>query len=382
MKFSVDQKTFSGKIKQLARVAAKSNIGDSVLKGIKITTDRNGLKMTAGNSDYYLRIGISASDKKSKLNVSSTGDIVVSAKLFSQFVSSLPSGVMTFNSDLKNSLPTIVSGSSKFSIESLDGSNYPHLPKIDISKATTISGDILKEIIKETSFAVSKGQMRPILTGVHFEANKGVLKAISTDSHILVYRQLSDGQKDATYSLVIPVATLKELHALIGSGENVKMAASSSGSQIKFVTKHTELLSRLIQGNYPDVSGILKAHHNTTVSAKADVLRSVVDRAALVAHASRNNVIRLQISPKNKTFQVSADASSTGTAHEETAVDNATGEDLTISVNPDYLSSELKALSGQQAKINFGNHVQPAVITPVKPKEGKSIQMITPIRTF
>ena len=110
----------------------------------------------------------------------------------------------------------IRSGKSEFNLNGLDAEEYPHLPQIEENNKFHIATDLLKTMIRQTFFAVSTSETRPILTGVNWRVEKGELTCIATDSHRLALRKAKIETEIAdTYNVVIPGKSLNELSKII-----------------------------------------------------------------------------------------------------------------------------------------------------------------------
>ncbi len=137
--------------------------------------------------------------------------------------------------------------------------------------------------------------------------------------------------------------------------------------------------SRLLEGNYPDAARLIPNMYNTKIITNRDILLKSIDRASLLSHLGRSNVIQAKIT-KN-TLVISSNSPEIGEVEEEISDILIEGDELTISFNPDYMKEALKSFEDDKIQIDFKSALEPIVIKPVD-DTGDFIQLITPVRTY
>ena len=186
----------------------------------------------------------------------------------------------------------IRSGPSEFNLIGLDADEYPHLPQIEEDYVFKIPTDLLKAMVRQTVFAVSTSETRPILTGVNWKIENNVLNCIATDSHRLALRKAQiEISEDANYNVVIPGKSLNELSKILADG-NELIDIVITENQILFKAKNLLFFSRLLEGNYPDTSRLIPTESKTEIVLHAKEFLQAIDRASLLARESRNNVVK------------------------------------------------------------------------------------------
>ncbi|MEJ6399985.1 DNA polymerase III subunit beta [Nicoliella lavandulae] len=377
MKFSIKRSAFIQSLNTVSRaISSKTTI--PILTGIKITADAEGLILTGSNADISIETQIKTDNPDNELEITEPGSIVLTAGFFVNIVKKLPDTTMqlTVGNDLQ---ATITSGQSEFTIKGLSASNYPHLPEIDTDDSVTFSGDIFKEIISQTVIAVSTQESRPILTGVHFVLKDGQLLAVATDSHRLSQRVINFSGSDREYNFIIPGKSLSELSRMIEDHQELQMRIAEN--QVLFIFGDTYFYSRLLEGNYPDTSRLIPEESNTRIQLEAPVLLASIERASLLSHASRNNVVKLTIDPNNAMIKLTGDSPDVGTVEEELEPESVDGDALEISFNPDYVKDALRSFGKTMIQISFSSALRPFTLKPTE--DGDSfIQLVTPVRTF
>ncbi|TPR19638.1 DNA polymerase III subunit beta [Apilactobacillus timberlakei] len=378
MKFSIKRSSFIQGINTVSRaISSKTTI--PILTGLKLTVTDNEIILTGSDADVSIETQIQANDEENELEISETGSIVLPARFFSGIVKKLPNDKMTLS--ISNGFQTeITSGSSSFTINGLDANDYPHLPEIDNENEISLSGDVFKEIINQTVIAVSKQESRPILTGVHFVLKDQMLFAVATDSHRLSQRKVALPDNNGEYDVIIPGSSLSELSKMISDdNEDVKMKISEN--QVLFTIGNTYFYSRLLEGAYPDTSRLIPKESETNVQFDARELLGSIERASLLSHESRNNVVKLTINANDKKVTISGNSPDVGNVEEELDTKEVSGEDLEISFNPDYMKDALRAFGQTMINVSFTSPLRPFTLVPSEDKEN-FVELITPVRTF
>lgn len=376
MKFTINRNLFIENLNNVMR-AISSRTTIPILSGIKLVLTEDELILTGSDTDISIEIKIPVSED---LAVESTGSIVLPARFFSEIIKKLPGKDFSF--EVKESFQTqIVSENSDFTINGLDANNYPRLPEIPDDSTFTISGKTFREIINETQFAVATQESRLVLTGVHFNFSLDQIKAVGTDSHRLSERTISleNGPQTET-DLIIPGKSLQELSRIIGEG-NPEVKVCPGESQVLFEIGNILFYSRLLEGSYPDTDRLLPTESSTSVQFELAELSSALDRASLVTHAGRNNVVRLSLDTENQKVVLSGESAEIGNVEEEVSFKNLSGENLELSFNPDYLRDALRASITDSIVMKFTQPLRPFTVVPDK-EDINFVQLITPVRTF
>jgi DNA polymerase-3 subunit beta len=272
----------------------------------------------------------------------------------------------------------IRSGKSEFHLIGLDASEYPLVPEIQDDRQFVIPADLLKSIVRETVFAISTSESRPILTGVHWNVKNGELVCIATDSHRLARRKTTlEQMPEGEYSVVIPGKSLNELSKIIGdSSEPVHIVMTNQ--QVLFKTSSVFFYSRLLEGTYPDTSRLIPNEFNTSVTIDGKALFQAIDRASLLAREDRNNIVRFT-SLKDHVVEISSSSAEIGQVEEEIQTTLIEGEELNISFSAKYMMDALKAVGGQDVKVQFIGAMRPFILNSVH--DDSVLQLIVPVRT-
>ena len=375
MKFTIHRTTFINELATVQRaIVGKTTI--PILSGVKIVLTEEGLTLTGSNADISIETFLPQTDQKAQMEISQTGSIVLMARFLGEIIRKLPEDRFTLEV-LTNNQVAITSGAAEFVVNGLDADNYPHLPVIDEKNQLKLPVRVLNKLISETVFAVSLHESRPILTGVHFMLTEGKLLAVSTDSHRLSQRVIPLTVAAQDFDIVIPGKSLLELSRSF-SEEDEEVEISIMDNQVLFKTKYMYFYSRLLEGKYPDTNRLIPTTFNTEINFNVPALLAAIERASLLSHEGRNNIVRLQINANEITLY--GNSPEIGNVQEELSYVSVSGEPLEISFNPDYMKDALKAFGDTEVKIRFISPIRPFTLAPVD-SEIDFIQLITPVRT-
>jgi DNA polymerase-3 subunit beta len=378
MKFSIQKDYFAQSVQDVLK-AISSRTTIPILTGIKITTTEEGVTLTGSDSDISIESFIpKEEDGKMIADISKSGSIVLNARFFNEIVKKLPSD--TLEIEVLPSFQTIIrAGHAEFSLNGLDAEEYPHLPQIEEVKVFKLPTDLLKAMVRQTVFAVSTSETRPILTGVNWKMESGELTCIATDSHRLALRKVTvETDTEETYNVVIPGKSLSELSKILDdSSEPVEIVITEN--QVLFRAKHLLFFSRLLEGNYPDTTRLIPADHKTKLEINSKEFLQAIDRASLLAREGRNNVVKLSMIGEGL-VEISSNSPEIGKVTEQVRSQSIVGEELKISFSAKYMMDALKALEGTEINIEFSGAMRPFVIRPLY--DDSILQLILPVRTY
>ncbi|KNH18479.1 DNA polymerase III subunit beta [Priestia sp. YIM B13446] len=378
MKFII-QKDYLVQSVQDVMKAVSSRTTIPILTGIKIVATEEGVTLTGSDSDISIESFIPNEEEgKEIVDIHKPGSVVLPARFFSEIVKKLPKDIVEL--DVQSHFLTIIrSGKAEFNLNGLDAEEYPHLPQIEENNMFRLPTDLLKNMIRQTVFAVSTSETRPILTGVNWKVDGKELTCIATDSHRLALRKATiETGNEATYNVVIPGKSLSEFSKILDdSHELVDIVITEN--QVLFKTKHLLFFSRLLDGNYPDTSRLIPADSKTDVILNVKEFLQSIDRASLLAREGRNNVVKLSTLDEG-IVEISSNSPEIGKVIEEVQSQSISGEELKISFSAKYMLDALKALEGTDIKINFTGAMRPFVIRTLE--DDSMLQLILPVRTY
>lgn len=362
--------------------AVSSRTTIPILTGIKLSASFDGITITGSDSDISIQAFIPIEENDIQhVNITKNGQIVLQAKVFSDIVKKLPGDQVDIEVDHRF-MTKITSSSSEFNLNGLDAEEYPHLPEIKEEEVINIRTDLLKHVIRQTVFAVSTSETRPVLTGVNWKISDGTLICVATDSHRLASRniQLQDLAESISYSsVVIPGKSLSELSKILDDNKNEWVNIVITENQILFKAKHIQFLSRLLDGNYPDTERLIPNESKTEITLETKTLLHAIDRASLLAKEDRSNIVRLRTLSDNQ-IEISSQSPEIGKVYEHVETKGIDGEELKISFSAKYMMDALSRIDSEEVCISFTGAMRPFVIRPTE--EQHVLMLILPVRTF
>ncbi|EUJ25985.1 DNA polymerase III subunit beta [Listeria floridensis FSL S10-1187] len=381
MKFVIDRDRLIQAVNEVTR-AISSRTTIPILTGIKIVVNDEGVTLTGSDSDISIEAFIPLIEEDEVIvEVENFGGIVLQSKYFGDIVRRLPDKNVEIEVTTNNQT-TIRSGQAFFTLNGLDVQEYPKLPEVTDGKQIRLPIHILKNIIRQTVFAVSAIEVRPVLTGVNWIIKNSHLTAVATDSHRLALREIPiESAEGEEYNIVIPGKSLSELNKILDEAtDSIEMVLANN--QILFKLKDLLFYSRLLEGSYPDTSRLIPTETKSELIINAKAFLQAIDRASLLARENRNNVIKLT-TLENGQVEVSSNSPEIGNVSEKLFSQSFTGEDLKISFNGKYMMDALRAFEGDDIQISFAGTMRPFVLRPRDASNPNEIlQLITPVRTY
>ena len=263
--------------------------------------------------------------------VEKEGATTLPARRLFTIVRELPSSEIQVDVDGKNAA-SIRSGQSFFKILGLPEEEFPPLPKFENAKVVTIRQKDLRDGLRKTSYAISTDETRYVLNGVLFSFKENKLTLVATDGRRGVTRdgRLLDG----------------ELKVSVGSG------------QIAFDLNKTLLVSKLIEGNYPNYRQVIPGETKERVTLERETFLNSLRRVSLLA-SDKSNSIKLSFSKNN--IEISANTPEVGEAKESLPVVYK-GREFSIAFNPEFLMAPLRNLTEDEVFLDLIDEMSPGVL--------------------
>ncbi len=367
MKFRIKRTILLNALSKVSRaVSMKSPL--PVLTGIKFDLENDGLVLTGSDSDIVIQTKITEG-----LEIEETGSVVLSSRYILEIIKKIDAeDVYIHIAD--GSLTIIEAAGSHFSLNGTPAFDYP---RVDLTKNGThfvINSYKLKELIEKTSFATSESETRPVLTGVNFRMINNTLTCIATDSYRLAQTKM-DLEEEVTFNIIIPKKSLTEISRIIENDEELEIYVSDR--KVLFVVDDYIILSRLIDGTFPDTSRLIADAYDYELSINSETLLGAIDRATLLADVSKS-IITLSMNKDN----VVLTSSSQEVGSVEEVLDKAfyKGEDLNISFSGKYLNDAIRSINSKTVKLQFSGAMRPFIVVDLDSDD--NIQVVLPVRTY
>ena len=370
MKLTVSQAQLAHGLGLVSRaVSPRSTL--PVLGNILIATDEGRLRLSATNLELGITCWIGA-------QIEEEGSVTIPARIFGDLVSTLPGDKVNLALTTRTQTLNIRSGTSNFDIKGIEASEFPPMPTPDLSTGVELNISDFKEMIQQVSFAASTDEARPVLQGVQLEINENQISLAATDGFRISVRsaELSSAVANPV-KVIIPARSLSELARIAVNGdETVAMVVPQDRGQAIFHLKDAELVTQLIEGNFPDYRAIIPRSFKTrTVISTSEFLKAC--RQAEIIAREGNYVIRLKMQPQEGgpgTLEFTTQSEETGSG--EVVVDaNIEGPELLIAFNVRFLSEVLEVIGSPNTILETNQNNTPGLISPVGDETYKHVIM-------
>ena len=360
MKASVTQQHLAHGLSIVSRaVSPRSTL--PVLANVLVATDEGRLRLSATNLELGITCWIPA-------QIQEEGSITVPARTFVDLVGTFPPDLVQLSLDARTQTLDITCNSSAHEVKGIDAQDFPPVPVPDLNEGVNLDLSSFKEMIQQVAFAASMDEARPVLQGVKMEVVENELTLAATDGfRISVRKELLTNPIRQAFSIIIPARALTELARIAGENDQeVTMVVPSGRGQVIFHLKDAELVSQLIDGNFPDYRAIIpKSYKNRTVISAPSFLKAC-KQAEIIAREG-NNVIRLNILPDeagNGHIEINSQTEETGKS--DIQIDaNIDGPAILIAFNVKFLREVLDVIHAPNVALETNTNNAPGVLRPV-----------------
>ncbi|MDO4830093.1 MAG: DNA polymerase III subunit beta [Clostridia bacterium] len=363
MKFSCFRTDIVNAISNVSRaVSSKASI--PALEGVLI----KGYGEKLNISGYDLEIGMTTDIDAT---IQEEGEFVIKAKLILDIVRKMPEEIITVETDDKM-VVNVKSGSADFNIIGMSSVEYPDLPTFEQTDGITLQSKILRDMIRQTVYAVSDNTSKPIYTGSLFEIENGIFRIVAIDGYRMAVRS-ENVDSQSKNSFVVPGKTqLEVLKLLTDDDENVDIIIGQR--HIAFQINSYRVISRLIEGTFIDYKTTIPNDTKTELIISTRSLIDSVERMALLNNDRIQSPVRCRFADDE--IKLSC-ASAVGRANDEISV-QIIGEDVEIGFNNRYMLEALKNTDTDEIRMILNGPIAPIIIKPVKGDSFLSI--VVPMR--
>jgi len=348
MKFQIDRDAFLDGLQQVQHVVG-TRTTLPILSNVLIEASDGVLKLTTTDLD----VGMSG---QVEAEIEAGGATTLPARRLVSIIRELPSSEVSVEVDSDN-VASVRSGPSFFKILGLDQDEFPPLPSFEGAREFTIEQKALKDALRKTSYSISTDETRYVLNGIFCSFKDSSLTLVATDGRRLamVEQEIEFPQSNET-DIIVPTKAINELQRLLADDGEVKI--SISDSQISFELNDSILVSKLIEGNYPNFRQVIPGEAKERVTLEREVLHHAVKRVALLAN-EKSNSIKLTFEPDQ--LHISANSPEIGEAKESISI-NYKGPEMSIAFNPEFLMAPLRNLDQDEVFIDLIDEMSPGVM--------------------
>ncbi len=359
MKLQVTQENLNRALSSVARIA-NSRGTLPILANVLIRTSKNRLSLSATNLDIAITHYIGA-------KIAEEGSITVPARLMQEFVSSLPEEII--NLELDGNKLHVSTNKYNSVVNGVMADDFPVMPAIKAGKSWSVNAVAFKKAMQQVVFAASSDETRPVLTGVLLKTTDKNLAMAATDSYRLAEKQLGKVKEDV--EMLVPASALQDLLRVIGDDDE-EIQITHDGQQVLFKLSDIELVTRQVDGKYPEYEKLIPSSFAVSARLKKADLVSVTKVSSLFARESAGSVT-IVVDESNQTLSIKSVASQLGenTASAEAKI-KGTGS---ITLNSRYLLDALNALTGDEVEFGFNGKLEPTLLTDPNNADYKHIVM-------
>jgi DNA polymerase III subunit beta len=350
VKITLDRDSLLAQLQSVTRVASTRS-AIQALSGVQLVAKSTGTELRATDTDVSLRVPLEAETE-------SEGTVVIPARLFLDVVRSLPAQRVSLELRAAEQDIQLTSGNATFNLRTLHSEDFPPFPDPDPDSAISLPAAEFVETALKVAGSASHDETRPVLTGIKVSASESKVRMVATDSYRLSVKEtalptpLSSG-----FEVNIPARALQELARLAGHAEDEELTVSVRQNQVIFVLGQVVLISRLIDGQFPNDRALIPDAFEHELAISAPELRDVVRRISLLAQ--KNAPLRLSFGVGELT--VSAQTPDIGEAREALPV-SFQGEPFEIGFNPEYLRDGLDAIDEGDVLVKLISPLRPGLL--------------------
>ncbi len=371
MKLSVMQENLARGLQVVSRaVSTRSTL--PVLANVLLKTEDGGLKLTATNLEIGITYWVPG-------KIDQDGATTVPARLLTDLVNSLPSSERVDLEVQAGDTLHIRCGRFETHVKGIDADEFPAIPTAGERPTTRIAQSLLKTALGETAFAAATDEARPILTGVlaRFEGDQVTLAA--ADNYRIAVKTIPVLDPVEETSIVVPARSLHELSRILADSDDpVDVVLSPSRNQILFHLEGVDLVSRLIDGQFPNYRQVLPTSHTTKATVERNDLLKAVRLASLIASSSAN-IVKLHVGADTETGLTVSAAADIGDNQGQVEA-KVEGDGTTIAFNARYLLDVLQNVTVDQFSIELNGPLSPGVFRPTA-DGAQYVHVVMPVRT-
>ena len=322
-----------------------------VLSNILIEAKDGAVTMSGTDLDIAVSVQVPAETDE-------TGALTVPAKKLQELARELPEHPVRITT--KGDRLELACGRASFKLNGMPRDEFPNFPAVDFDASWKMTGSVLHDLIRQTSFAVSTEESRPILNGVLWQLTDESMRMVATNGHRLARLSVPVRAPGAPrVDLIVPPKALAQVERLFGAEDEIEVARSEN--HLGFRKNGTQVYTRLIEGPYPNYEQVIPRDNDKNAIADKNQLTQALRRMAVVASDQTH---RVRLSFNTNTLRFSVETPDLGEAHEELEIEYG-GEALDIGFNASYLLEVLRYMPSDDVKLTFKAPERAATIEPV-----------------
>lgn len=368
MKFIVSSSALLRQLSALSGVLSTSN-ALPILDNFLFQINKGELKISASDLETTMTASLPVESKDA-------GTIAVPARLLLDTLKTFPEQPLTFTIDKKKFAIEISSDYGKYKLTGHDGEDFPKVAEIESPSSFDMDAGTLGKAITKTLFAVGNDELRPVMCGVFVQLESNGITFVATDAHKLVRYKRSDAKSKKASSYIIPKKPLTLLKNILAGDGKVKVEYSNTNVSFEF--GNTLLVSRLIDGKYPNYDAVIPKENPNKMIVDREAFLNSIRRVSIFANKTTHQV-RLKV--KGSELNVSAEDLDFSNEASERLTCSYKGEDMEIGFNSKFLAEMLSNIDCEEVQFEMSSPNRAGVMVPVKngDKEEDILMLVMPV---
>jgi len=303
------------------------------------------------------------------------GRAAIPLKTLLEVTNELPEVRLTIDVDDKNKAK-ITTDLGEYDLMAKPSDEFPKTPEQKTPTSVSIPGKTLKEIIDTTSFAVSRDELKPALTGVLLQMSEKTTTAVSTDGHRLVKHTRTDFKtNDKTKDIIVPKKFLNYLSSHL-TEEDAALLIAEDHVAVKIGAD--VIITRIIDESFPNYESVIPKENDKRLTVDKDVLLGAIKRVSIFSNKSTHQVA-LSLSPDG--CKITTEDPEKSSRAQEAISAEYKGDPMVIGYNAEYLKDVVSHVDGNQVTVDLSSSVGAALFGSTQPQEQvESIMLLMPIR--
>lgn len=365
MKISIDKHVLIKPLEQAAKFLSSKNVLP-ILAELLFEARPDGLYITGGNGTQFLQSKIEPDDYQ----LIDLGSTTIPGKRIADIVKVMKGVIdietVGLETEIKN-------GRKKYDLLGLDPEEYPHFIEDSEGSSVELEGRVLKVLVKETAYAASENEATPILTGLRVRFRDNMINVTSTDRHRLSSSvQVADNLSEM--QIIVGAKTMSDLMNLIGPDE--KIAIKLVQSKLVVVTKNFIFCSRVLEGEYPNVDGIVPTTYQSTLRVNRESLIEGLQSVKIIVKDEKSKLTRMHV---GDAIELKAAAEGVGKVNEFVDIISLQGDKFKVAFNGEYFLEAAESINSKELIIGFTGEKSPILIKDTDNE--RNYRIVLPYRT-
>ncbi|MEW5866853.1 MAG: DNA polymerase III subunit beta [Bacillota bacterium] len=344
-----------------------------ILSGTLLETTDNGLRLVGTDLELSIETYIPAM-------FTGQAAMVLPARYLGDIARRLPEKEVSIAFNPVKRTATVSSGRAVYCINSMDPAEFPLFPQVGGDVWWKVEGTALAQFVRQTAFAAATDENRPFLTGVLMAFDGREVRFAATDTFRLALRRVALGSEagpSAPRQLIVPARAFVEVGKIVQTGED-EVEVYTSENQVAFKCQKTTIVSRVIDGQFPNYERVIPKNWRTRIVVDKARLLDAVERAAVMGK-DEFGTVRLELGGETRAMMISANAPEVGNAQEEIAVSSSEGERSEVALRSRYLVDVLRVVDDEEISMETTGPVSPVVFRRPGENSRDYLYLIMPV---